>query len=48
MSRFTDTLNEQIASEFGASMPGIATGTPASRRYCTIIMAWFRSSTACW
>ena len=28
------------------STPGIATVSPESRRYWTIIIAWFRSSTA--
>ena len=31
----------------GASTPGIATCSSASSRYWTIIIAWFRSSTAC-
>ena len=30
----------------GASTPGILTSSPASSRYWTIIIAWFRSSTA--
>ena len=30
----------------GAATPGIATGRSASSRYWTIIIAWFRSSTA--
>ena len=30
-----------------ASTPGICTGSSASSRYCTMIIAWFRSSTAC-
>src|SRR5439155_866161 len=31
----------------GASTPGTVTPSPASSRYCTIIMAWLRSSSAC-
>ncbi len=31
----------------GASIPGIVIGSSASSRYWTIIIAWFRSSTAC-
>src|SRR5918996_2073008 len=31
----------------GASTPGIRTLESESRRYCTIIIAWFRSSRAC-
>ena len=31
----------------GPRPPGICTGSSASSRYCTMIIAWFRSSTAC-
>ena len=30
----------------GASTPGITTSSSVSRRYCTIIIAWSRSSSA--
>ena len=32
---------------FGSVTAGIDTGSSASRRYWTIMCAWFRSSTAC-
>jgi len=35
-----------VKSVFGVGTPGIATGLSESSRYWTIIMAWFRSSTA--
>ena len=31
----------------GAATPGIVASASASSRYCTIIIAWLRSSSAC-
>ena len=40
----SDVVGE--ASICGAATAGMITSSPESRRYCTIIIAWFRSSTA--
>ena len=39
-----DVVRESVC---GAATAGITTCSPESRRYCTIIIAWFRSSSAC-
>ena len=47
LERERDRLGRVREVVFGAATPGITTGSPASSRYWTSIIAWFRSSTAC-
>ena len=46
LERELDRRDDVGELRLGAATPGISTGSSASSRYWTIIIAWFRSSTA--